>query len=239
MGVPGFTAKAALAESRGGAPVMGFIDLSGGAFLWFCFHECMVRHGVGSLSAGDVQLLAARCAAMCGIPYTATILADYVAWARAAGLIPPAPPTTPPTPPAGAPTIGGIAALAAAVLAAIAAGAAVGYVIEKTGAFTVAPPAQPVPGAWCAPVGPNTQRQVTESTHFGCARSESLARVKADNVCKALGGSRCPGACMGGRRCVPYARVWNTVTVPAGGFVDALWNGCSTTAYYTCQCGCE
>lgn len=110
--------------------------------------------------------------------------------------------------------------------------------LEKTGALTVAPPPRPAPDLACYPIGPKTQRPIAQSTYLGCARSESLARREADNVCKALGTRICAGYCLDLRTCTPYARVRNTVTVPAGGFFDALWNGCSTTAYYTCDCGC-
>ena len=150
-----------------------------------------------------------------------------------------APGTDPPSPPGffGWPGWGPIGWTAGATLVGIGLGTLLGYEIEKHEIFANPAPKPGIPTASCVPVPPNTQHSITANSHLGCARSESLARQAAEDDCKTR-TNRCTGSCPGTAPCAPYAKVWNTVTVLAGGFFEALASGCSTTAYYTCECGC-
>jgi hypothetical protein len=137
----------------------------------------------------------------------------------------------------GWPGWGAIAATATATLVGIGLGTLLGYEIEKHGLFAPKLPRAATSSSGCVPVGPNTQHQVTVTTHWGCARADGLAKIAAEDDCKTRIG-RCTGTCPSGKPCAPYAHVWNTVSSPAGNPFSALWTGCGATAYYTCKCGC-
>ena len=138
--------------------------------------------------------------------------------------------------------------LAGATLLGIAIGTFAGYEIEKHGTFAPTPPKAGIPTPTCGfttPGAPKTQHSITATSRLGCARSEGLAIQAADADCKARTGL-CSGPCTTGT-CAPYAHVWNTATVTGvsgwtgfGGIdiFSSVVNGCSTTAYYTCECGC-
>ena len=231
--LPGFSAEASLPATRQFSAISVFDPIGPGLVVPAqptpiqCFADCIRDLGQDWPEAIKI------CAWECGIELTEEFLKSLLGpgggeaaggEAAAGGFL-------------GWPGWGPIAGTAGATLVGIGLGTLLAYEIEQGGWLA---PKAPQPGTStlsCVGVPPNTQHQITESSHLGCARSESLARIAANEDCKTR-TSRCTGSCPGGGTCAPYAKVWNTATVQAGGFWEALASGCSTTAFYTCECGC-
>ena len=253
MRFPGFTAEvsayrsprqytaAIVSSGPGGASVR-----AAGVFDSVCYATCMAfckKEVLGGVPLPSLQAVIAtfvycdrKCRAKCGDPFPEL----------KPGFFDKPPPSKTPgffSRP-GWKAIGGTAA---ATLIGIGLGTLAAYEIEQHGWF--APPTPqpltpaPAPGSsgspatGCVAIPPNTQHSVSVSTHLGCARAEGLARVAAADFCKTKTGL-CKGTCPDGTPCKPYAIRQSVVTTPAGGFIEALWTGCSSTAYFTCECGC-